>query len=64
MPQKLASYLLAEMDARGWKQSDLADKAGVKWPTLNNIGNDPSVMPERPTLAALATALGAPAAAR
>ena len=57
--RKLQNWLLAEMDKRGWSQSDLARSANLNRAVINKLLNGPSV-PRPSTLEAIARAFRVP----
>jgi transcriptional regulator with XRE-family HTH domain len=62
MASGLAPYLRAELNKRGWPDSQLADTAGIDRSTLTNIFKNPDTTPKLETLDRLAKALQVPLA--
>lgn len=62
MASGLAPYLRAELNKRGWMDSQLADSAGIDRSTLTNIFKNPDTTPKLETLDRLAKALSVPLA--
>lgn len=62
MANSLSAFLRAELNARGWLDSQLADTAGIDRSTLSNIFKNPQSIPKLETLDRLAQALKIPLA--
>ncbi|ABX04042.1 MAG TPA: XRE family transcriptional regulator [Herpetosiphon sp.] len=62
MPNTLAVFLRVQLTARGWRDSQLADSAGIDRSTLSNIFKNPQSVPKLETLDRLSQALNIPLA--
>jgi transcriptional regulator with XRE-family HTH domain len=56
----LVAYLQGELKARGWTQTQLADRAGMHKATISKIFKNPDTIPDLDTLARLARGLDVP----
>lgn len=55
-----SEWLIAEMDRRGWSQSDLARAAGLNRQVISGYINQKRMKPDEEIVSALARALGYP----